>query len=157
MDILDVGCGNGWMLQGARRPGRNYDAIDIADLLPDKTGMRFFQESFVDFVPDKKYDLIFARNVFSQEVDPLGQAKRYAQFLKPGGVMCVSFMADDDSWTMRGVPDGGRWHGVSKDQVSEFQKGFEVLWFNEFLGDFKKNASEEIRHWHWYQLIIKNI
>lgn len=156
MDILDVGCGNGWFLQRALKPGRHCDGVDTVDTIEDKTGIRFFKESFVDFVPDRKYDLIFARNVFFQEQGQLDQARRYASYLKPGGVMAVSFLADDDPWVTEGTVKGEKYYGVTKNEVVEFQKGFETLWSEEFADEFP-NKDGKVKYWHWYQLIIKNL
>ena len=156
MDILDVGCGNGKFFQKFFKPGRNYDAVDIVDLIPDKTNLRFYKKSFTEFIPDKKYDLIFARNVFSQEPEPIKEAARYATYLKPAGIMCVSFMGDNDPWVTEGMSNGTKWYGVSRDEVVDFQKNFKILWNNEFSDKFEQ-ADGIMKDWHWYQMILKKI
>jgi SAM-dependent methyltransferase len=159
MDVLDIGCAEGWLFFKLieLKPGRRYDAVDIRDRLYDKidrSRVRFFQESFVNFVPDKKYDLIFARNVFFQEPGQIQQALRYSQYLKDDGVMVASFLGVDDPWADT-VFDGIDYYSVTDEELVEFKKQVHVLWESEnpkFRNTIRNNTEKE---WHMYRLIFK--
>lgn len=154
MDILDIGCRNGWLFERLKKPGRNYDAVDIYDNLPDKTGMRFFQESFTTFVPDKKYDLIFAKDVFFCEPNQIEHAIRYLDYLKPDGVFFVSFMLEDDPHVGMRAIDDTFWYGVSQDKIDFFMQQGDILWKEDFQGE-APTFSGKMRQWHVYSIIFK--
>lgn len=157
MDILDIGCDNGWLFTRLNKPGRNFDLIDRVDNLgpeiKNAPNVRFFQTSLLEFVPDRKYDLVFARNVFFQTPHQIEEAARYAKCLKPGGVMCVSFLGENDPWARKDA-EGASYYSVSKNEVSRFAESHEVLWFNEFQEELPR-MDGTLKFWHWYQVIIK--
>lgn len=159
MDILDIGCDNGWLFMRLNKPGRNFDLVDRVDGLgpeiKNAPNARFFQASLLDFVPDKQYDLVFARNVFFQVAHQIDEAARYAEYLKPGGIMCVSFMGENDPWANKDI-DGDSYYSVSQKEFSQFMESYEVLWFNEFQGEFQRKGGS-LKFWHWYQVIVRKI
>jgi len=154
MDILDVGCYNGWLFQRLYRPGYHYDGVDIVDLIQNKNNLRFYQESFTEFIPDKKYDLIFARNVFMQCPDQIEQVKRYMQYLKSSGVMAVSLMGNNDPWVEK-IVDDISYYKVTKEEVEDFKNKYQLMWLEDFKGE-GSGFSGKIKLWHWYRMIIKN-
>lgn len=154
MAILDIGCRNGWLFDRLKKPGRTYDGVDIVDEFEDKEGIRFFNESFTTFVPDKKYDLIFARMVFMFQPHQLIQAERYLNYLNPGGVLCVSIMLDDDPHVGRTSSDGTIFYGVSPAGLAVFLKDKNILWQLDFKKD-ALNLEDELVSWHLCKLILK--
>lgn len=41
IEVLDIGCYNGWLFQRLKKLNRKFDLVDTMDLVPDKTGARF--------------------------------------------------------------------------------------------------------------------
>lgn len=158
MDILDIGCDNGWFFMRTNKSDRRYDLIDHIDGLDSEIknapNVSFIQTSLLDFVPNKQYDLIFARNVFFEIADQIKEVARYTQYLKPEGVMCVSFLGENDPWVKKN-PTRGLYYKVSKDEISQLMESYEVLWFQEFQGEFLRKDGT-LKFWHLYQMIIKN-
>lgn len=150
-DILDIGCNDGFFAHQFQNNGHTVDAIDIYDRISDKKGIYFEKESFVDYIPNKQYDVIFARNVFFQEPDPIGQAKRYMRFLKPQGLMYLSLMGEQDDWS----GDNG-WHTVPQKELDEFKNEFHVLWFQEIKRLKSGLFNPEPKNWHLYKMILQN-
>lgn len=159
MDILDVGCNNAWLFQRLNKPGRNFDLIDIVNNvdsdIKNQSNVRFFQESFTEFEPDKKYDLIFAKDTFFHHSDQIGQAVRYMNYLKPNGVACIAFMLEDDPHVGRRAIDGSAWFGVSQEIIDSFLKNYEVLWKKDFDGEYL-NMAEKLVVWHVQYFILRN-
>ncbi len=157
MAILDIGCWNGWLADKLLRLNRTYDGVDIKDRIKDKNrnGLRFFQDSFLTFIPDRKYDLIFARNTFFQQQGQIQQALRYASYLKEGGVMCVSFLGVDDPWADIEF-DGIKYYSVTEKELTDFKDKVNVLWEidNPKFRSTLMDGSE--KDWHMYKIIFKN-
>lgn len=154
MVILDVGCKNGWLFDRLKKPGRTYDAVDIIDELPEKEGIRFYQESFTTFVPDRTYDLIFARNTFFFQPDQLLQAERYLTYLKPEGVLCVSFMMEDDPHVGKKGIDGTFFYGISQNDLKTFIENKNILWMHDFEQE-ALDLGNNLVSWHLCMFIIK--
>lgn len=154
MQILDVGCHDGKFTELFTEFG-TVDAIDKHDRVLDKSKFNFTQIGLEDFQTDKDYDLIFARNVFFFTGDPIAQAKRYADFLKPeGGVFCLTLMGVDDPWTMPNV-EGVKCTSVTSEQVSEFMKLFKTIWFFEDTSEHPRMDGKGIKKWHLYKMILQ--
>lgn len=154
MAILDIGCRNGWLYDRLKKPGRTYDGLDQIDMIENKDGIRFFKESFTTFLPDKKYDLIFARDVFFFDSYQLTQVERYLTFLKPDGVLCVSIMLEDDPHVGRKDSDGTIFYGVSSTDLESFLENKDILWKQDFKGD-ALSLGNNLVSWHLCQLIIR--
>lgn len=130
------------------------DAIDKFDDIEDKTNINFTQTNLEEFNPSKKYDLIFARNVFFFTSDPIGQAKRYAESLKSGGIFGLTLMGIEDPWTMPNAV-GAKCTAVTQEQVTEFLKSFEQVWFFEDTTEHPRMDGKGIKKWHLYKMILK--
>jgi trans-aconitate methyltransferase len=153
MTILDVGCHEGKFTEFFTQFG-SVDAIDKYDRVLDKTKFNFTQINLEDFYSDKKYDLIFARNVFFFTNDPITQVVRYSEFLKPQGIFCLTLMGVDDPWTIPNA-EGVRCTSVTRDQVSNFTDKFETLWFFEDTSEHPRMDGKGIKKWHLYKMILK--
>ncbi|MBI5913469.1 class I SAM-dependent methyltransferase [Candidatus Azambacteria bacterium] len=94
-DYLELGQGAGtWTAEFiAYNPRASFDAVDISKemiaLAKEKLGesarIRYFEGSFLDFDPDKKYDLFFSSRVIEYIPDVDAVVKKIASLLKPGG------------------------------------------------------------------------
>jgi trans-aconitate methyltransferase len=159
MDVLDVGAYNGAIIGRLANghPGRTFDAIDVVDLLATTVKkIAYFEKiSFVDYAPHKYYDLIFARNSFFHEEGSAKQAERYFNYLKPGGVMCVSFMGKNDPWADKDMGNF-KYYSTTSEEVEAFKKLGQVLWFEEYASEYT-NFDERVKKWHLYRLIIKKV
>ncbi len=157
MDVLDVGAYNGAIIGRLANghPRRTFDAIDVVDSLADeiKKIAHFEKISFVDYIPNKYYDLIFARNSFFHEPDATKQAGRYFQYLKPGGVMCVSFMGKSDPWADKDMRNF-KYYSTTPEELEAFKRLGEVLWFEDYQSE-NTNFDEKVKSWHLYRLIIR--
>ena len=153
MEILDVGCHDGKFSKFFTQFGA-VDAIDRFDGIEDKTNINFTQIQLEEFHPNKQYDLIFARNVFFFTNNPIAQANRYAESLKVGGVFALTLMGVEDPWTMPNAA-GAKCTAVTNDQVTEFMKPFEQIWYFEDTSEHPRMDGKGIKKWHLYKMILK--
>jgi len=94
---LDVGCGEGLLFDRLRSSGYSrYVGLDLSEVAiaalrsrQDET-TRFLQADAETYVPDEVFDVIVFNESLYYFHDPLGVAQRYAQSLKPGGLLVVS-------------------------------------------------------------------
>lgn len=153
MEILDVGCHSGKFSQFFTQFGI-VDAIDKYDEIEDKTNINFRRTRLEDFISSKKYDLIFARNVFFFTSDPIMYATKYVEALKQGGIFCLTLMGVEDPWTMPNAA-GAKCTAVTTDQVSNFTNQFETIWFFEDTTEHPRMDGKGIKKWHLYKMILK--
>jgi 2-polyprenyl-3-methyl-5-hydroxy-6-metoxy-1,4-benzoquinol methylase len=95
--ILDVGCGEGLLLDYLHRWGyQRYVGIDFSDVALRNASKRANSKtSFVSalaesFVPDSQFDSIIFNECLYCFEDPLQVIRRYERYLAPDGVMLVS-------------------------------------------------------------------
>lgn len=91
---LDIGCGEA-KGGGLEELGYEVLAIDKAHTVPE---FRFDAQSFD---PQRPYDLILFSNVLWFFEDPLYQLKRYAQFIRPEGLLCFNVLTPNDDWVQQ--------------------------------------------------------
>lgn len=94
-DYLELGQGAGtWTAEFiAYNPTASFDAIDISKemiaLAKEKLGesarIRYFERNFLDFEPDKKYDLFFSSRVIEYIPDVDMVVKKISSLLQSGG------------------------------------------------------------------------
>lgn len=93
MDILDVGCGEGYMARElASRGARQVTGIDasreMVKAAEDAAVMgTSFSEASADNLPfpDRSFDLVVANHVLNDLPDLTGAAREFARVLRPGG------------------------------------------------------------------------
>lgn len=100
LDILEIGpgqCESALALLRSDSRSISWDGVDVClydqknldDLQKDAKGkVRFFKQDVMEFVPDKKYDLIMTENAPYNAPECLHLAKRMAASLKKGGAFC---------------------------------------------------------------------
>lgn len=95
--ILEIGCGEG-ILQARMAPGSysRFLGIDISKVavrraarLSDQT-TDYRAANMETYIPRGKYDLIIFNEVLYYSADPMRLMKRYAAFLRPGGLILAS-------------------------------------------------------------------
>ena len=119
LDVLDIGCSNGWFSNrigqlGHRAHGIDTSLITIAIALSRavefNTGAKFANHDFasnIDPVPShfpKKYDIIVFYEVYEHLHETTPALKKMHGLLKPGGLLLVS--TPRGSWS-QGVPRPG--------------------------------------------------
>lgn len=90
--VLDVGCGNGRVLESFRRIGATeLQGIDFSErVIPilERKGIRAFRGVFLDFrQDDDHYDVVVMNNYIEHVLDPRAELTKARQLLKPGGVL----------------------------------------------------------------------
>ena len=89
LDVLDIGCGVGEVIDSFKDLGHRASAIEVNPIAVDwlkKRGISVFADSFDRFPETQKFDVIMAWGVIEHVVDPHGFLKKVHRQLKPGGV-----------------------------------------------------------------------
>lgn len=89
LDVLDIGCGVGEVIDVFKDRGHNCTAIEVNPIAVEwlkKNKITVFADSFDRFPEDKKFDVIMAWGVVEHVVNPHEFLKKVARQLKPGGV-----------------------------------------------------------------------
>lgn len=95
LDILDVGCGAGWLEQTISRYG-HVTATDIADEVLDRARARSPEVTFIagDFLAlpfaEASFDVVVSLEVLSHVADQVAFLDRCAALLKPGGRLMLA-------------------------------------------------------------------
>lgn len=111
--LLDVGCAAGGLAQTASREGlEHYVGVDISEyaikkarkqLLEGKklSSARFYTCDLCDFTPENnsQFDVIVFNEVlyYLDVKEAVVQLERYSNWLRPGGVFCISMKDDPKS------------------------------------------------------------
>lgn len=118
-DVLDAGCGTGWMSERLVRFGR-VTGIDIADEVVGRARMRAPHVRFVtgdlaaDALAGERFDVIVSLEVLSHVADQSAFVARLAQTLRPGGTLVLATQNRPvfERWSAIGPPIPGtirRW------------------------------------------------
>lgn len=103
LSIIDLGGGTGVMAEHLLRLGHQVDVVDVSDevlalakeRLQAHNKVRFHCASLQDFIPSKKYDIVMCHAVLEWLSAPLEQLNRIVSFLKPDGMLSLSFFNQD--------------------------------------------------------------
>jgi SAM-dependent methyltransferase len=111
--MLDVGCGDGWVLKLARELGWNEEGVDFdrraVDLVRRK-GLRVRHGRLADqCYPDDSFDLVLMSHVIEHVHDPLGTLREIRRVLRRGGTLTVT-TPNAGSWGHRHF--GRDWRGL---------------------------------------------
>jgi SAM-dependent methyltransferase len=95
--VLDVGCGEGILFERyqpygyVRYVGLDISEVAVAKLMPKQNaGTVFLQADAEAYQPTELFDVIVFNETLYYFHDPLSALGRYAQALKPGGLLIVS-------------------------------------------------------------------
>ncbi|GAA4107893.1 hypothetical protein GCM10022415_00230 [Knoellia locipacati] len=95
LDILDVGCGAGWLEQSISRYGQ-VTATDLADEVLERARLRSPEVTFVagDFLtlplPEGSFDVVVSLEVLSHVADQPAFLAKCADLLRPGGTLMLA-------------------------------------------------------------------
>lgn len=91
-DILDVGCGYGYLTNALRKMGMRVQGVDVAS-----EPIAYAKKLYGDFFEQKEatdlsgsYDMIIGIELIEHLTDPLGFVKKCAELLKPGGKIILT-------------------------------------------------------------------
>lgn len=95
LNILEVGCGPGWLCPHLKRFG-DVTATDLAEDVLERarlrvSGVRFIPGDFMslEFAPET-FDLVVSLEVLAHVADPRAFIAKLASMLKPGGVLILA-------------------------------------------------------------------
>jgi len=94
LDILDVGCGSGWLCERLLRFG-SVTGTDLADAVVKRAAMRvpgavFVPGDFMSLEFDRKFDVVTSVEVLSHVEDQAAFIAKLASLLEPGGELLLA-------------------------------------------------------------------
>lgn len=95
LDIIDIGCGTGWLCERLRTYGRVV-GVDLADSVVDRAALRipdvrFVSANFMEFeFPSCGFDVATALEVLSHVADQSAFIARTANLLRPRGMLMLA-------------------------------------------------------------------
>jgi len=94
LDILDVGCGYGYLTYALRKAGHKTVGIDISKkaiaFAKKQFGDYFVTCDIIDYHPRKKYDLIIATELLEHLLRPIDAILALTKMLKTGGRIIIT-------------------------------------------------------------------
>jgi SAM-dependent methyltransferase len=105
-ELLEVGCGTGAFLAAARRAGWRVHAVEyaswLAEVIRDGLGIDVRDGTLRPGLwPEGSFDVVAFWEVLEHVPDPLADLALAARYLRPGGVVLLSFPSDDAIWKGR--------------------------------------------------------
>lgn len=99
MRLLDVGCGQGVVVDRMLAKGLDYQGITLSDQdikVCRAKGYRVdkMDQSFITY-PDHSFDIVWARHVLEHSIFPLFTLDGYRRILKPDGIMYIEVPAPE--------------------------------------------------------------
>ncbi len=157
--ILDVGCGNGKLLNRMQRDGfRDLTGVDpfIEESLFYKNGVQVLKKNILDLDATGQFDLIMSHHSFEHMPQPLNVLKKFHALLKPQRFVLIRTpVAVSYAWRRYGVKwfalDAPRQlflHKVASMELLSIQAGFKVANI-----EFDSTATQFLHS----ELYIKNI
>jgi SAM-dependent methyltransferase len=111
MQILDVGCGPGWLAEALTRAGHTVTGIDVARAESVEGRMhRFIQADLSVGLPalEQEFDVVLAADVIEHLPDPGRLLADFEHVVRPGGSIIAS------------VPNVGHWYPRGRVAVGRF-------------------------------------
>jgi SAM-dependent methyltransferase len=103
--FLDMGCGEGFVLNEAYRSGFEPYGVDIAyNLSPENSNFDFFKGNIFEAnFPDNYFSAIYMDSVLEHVLNPMATLHKLRKILKPGGVFFVIVPNEDslDNFTIQ--------------------------------------------------------
>ena len=103
VDILDIGCGTGMMLQALGAYGNVWgldkSAKAIAYAKNKAPNARLVVGSFPDHLPKKRFDIVTALDILEHIEDDTHALEKLGDVMKPGGITIITVPAYQFLWT----------------------------------------------------------
>jgi 2-polyprenyl-3-methyl-5-hydroxy-6-metoxy-1,4-benzoquinol methylase len=110
---LDIGCGDGLMLELCKLAGIECDGFEVSDSLvrelQSKHGENKIYTGSLDWIPEKNFDVVFLINVIEHLSNPVLTLAQIYRLLKPSGIVFIH------APNYGGLPAklfGARWHQI---------------------------------------------
>lgn len=141
---LEIGPGEGKFCNALQESGVLVTAIDKERSSNIHPQVRFETMSFEDYIPDKPFDLVHARNVipfFKNKPEQL------ARMLSMGRYVYFTFFGPSDPWAEKGMT-------ISKDEMLPVLKSAKILYWKEeqYEGSTMKG---DIKPWHVFTYLVQ--
>jgi 2-polyprenyl-3-methyl-5-hydroxy-6-metoxy-1,4-benzoquinol methylase len=131
-DLLDVGCGEGFVLkyfhsQGWRVKGIDFSKVGVAQMNPDYSS--FVEQGDVfkllgnHIAENKKYDLVWLGNVLEHVLDPITLLSSLRRLVADNGLLVVTVPNDGNDyheWLFESGKISKRWWIAIPDHISYF-------------------------------------
>lgn len=112
--ILDVGCGDGVLLDVCQEAGIHCEGVDISPSLVEKLRHRFGKSVIHDnglaSIASESFDVVFLINVIEHIEDPVAMLEQIYRVLRTGGIVLIH------APNFGGLPariKGPRWHQIA--------------------------------------------
>ena len=115
LTLLDIGCGEGWLLAAALAEGYDVQGLDFSDdgmrrFHPELAARAQFGDAFegLDALieADQGVDVCTLEHVLEHVLDPEGLLARLPRLLKPGGVVAITVPNDFSRLQTRALASG---------------------------------------------------
>ncbi|WP_018655602.1 class I SAM-dependent methyltransferase [Actinomadura flavalba] len=119
-DVLDAGCGEGYLARELAGRGARVTGVDAAQNLVDAAaavpvpgpGTAEFERASVDALPygDDAFDLVVCNHLFSHLPEPEHAIAEFGRVLRPGGRLVILtlhpcfYVADSERGALTGIP-----------------------------------------------------
>jgi len=170
--LLDVGCGAGSFLAGARARGYDIAGVDLspvpAEYLERRLGLNVFVGSLYQYAaPSQSFDAVTIFQTIEHDPHPAELCRELLRILRPGGSLMVTTPAAD-GFVARAM--GKRWFGYRNvEHVSFFsrqslcfaleQAGFEIVYLEIEHGkrlSAKYVLNRLINYYYDHRTFLKN-
>ena len=120
-NMLDVGCGSGFIMKGFKDDGWEVKGIEpninMAKYAKDKFDFDISETAFEQYQDQRTFDLITMIQVFAHFYDVRKCLKKASQFLKPNGLLLI------ETWNKNSLTAkvmGDAWHEYSPPSVTNW-------------------------------------
>lgn len=167
LDILEIGCGYGFLTNALKRLGHRVKGIDVScraiEYARKMYGEHFEQKEITTI--DGLFDLIIAIEVIEHIRDPYECIKKCAKLLKQGGKLIITtpnkdYYKKSAVWVTNPPPVHLYWFGKKAMEIMAKRAGLEmqVLPMHKYLMRYEKNRNlllERIRYRNQMAALLK--
>ncbi len=150
-DVLDLGCGGGFMVEAFARLGARAEGIDISRNSIDYArgrfpAQRFYCESLSDFTQrGKKYDFVFSSEVLEHLPGPGEFMRTLAAIVRPGGFV---YLSAPDAGHARVPADIASWGDICPPEHLEFfnARNLALLFARHGFAPYRRYRTKDPAH-----------
>jgi SAM-dependent methyltransferase len=156
--VLDVGCHGGTFSQTFIDKGCSVTGVDVADVvkpeMKSNLNFTFVNESIDALDIDKKFDVVFARNIFPFSKLPAAEVIQTAgEFVASGGIYFFTYFGSDEVWGKE-----GKVLTVNRADIDTIVGGLKSEFELKFFAEEKfegPTMSGGVKFWHIFRVVLK--